>query len=204
MKARIILVCSTLALAGVALTAQQADTIEITGCLSTWDDAMAADPDRASSGAPAAGTAAGTARGTDTDDPEGLTRYVLVARVETRDGSGLSQGSSGGTGAQTAPGSQVGAGASQGAQQPTAQRPRQQVFAVRPADADIDLQSHVGHTVTMTGTLDKVTHQAPQAASTGTSGSTGTATPGRDDIAMRMAMPALLVRTLTMVAATCS
>lgn len=197
MKAHIILICSTLALTGVSVapTAQQADPIEITGCLSTWDDAMAANPEQATTG-----TAAGQA-GRDT--PEGLTKYVLVARVERDNSQSLSQGRPGGTGAQTAPGSQVGAGASQGAQQPAAQRPRQQIFAVRPADNAVDLASHVGHTVTVTGTLDKVTQQASQAASTGTSGSTGTATPGRD-VAMHMSIPALRVTALSRVATTCS
>lgn len=67
----------------------------------------------------------------------------------------------------------------------------------------VELSTHLNHKVELTGTLDDTTRQSPQAASTGTSGSTGTATVGRDANAMGMPAVTLKVTALKMLSATC-
>lgn len=67
----------------------------------------------------------------------------------------------------------------------------------------VDLAKHLNHKVELTGTLDDTTRQSPQTASTGTSGSTGTATVGRDANAMGMPAVTLKVTALKMLSATC-
>jgi hypothetical protein len=77
-------------------------------------------------------------------------------------------------------------------------------FALKATGTSVDFSKHVNHKVELTGTLDASAHQMPEARSSGTAGSTGTATPGRDDSAMGMAMPTLNVTALKMVSTTCS
>ena len=76
-------------------------------------------------------------------------------------------------------------------------------YALTTEGSTVDLSKHLNHKVELTGTLDQTTRRSPQAASTGTSGSTGTATVGRDASAMRMPAPTLKVTSLKMVSATC-
>lgn len=76
-------------------------------------------------------------------------------------------------------------------------------YALTTDGSTVDLSQHVNHKVELTGTLDPTTGGSPQAASTGTSGSTGTATVGRDANAMGMPPATLKVASLKMVSTTC-
>ena len=90
-----------------------------------------------------------------------------------------------------------------GATSSTGTADHQQSLALTTDGTTVDLSKHLDHKVELTGTLDTTSQRSPQAASTGTSGSTGTATRGRDAAAMRMPAATLLVTSLKMVSTTC-
>jgi hypothetical protein len=204
MKTRIAALCGAMVIGGLTLTAQSppssqtqpttrpstpatpgtqsshrgGEAMTVTGCLKTWDDARAADRSSRGPGAASSGAATSVA----------AAKYVL-----TDVDAGKSAGSAAATGRSAA-----------GTSSTSASTATRTSFALTATGTSIDFSKHVNHKVELTGKLEPSAHQTPEARSSGTSGSTGTATPGRDDSAMGMAMPTLHVTALKMVSATCS
>lgn len=152
-----------------------ARTTTVTGCISTWDAAMAAK-------ASGSDTTAGAAKGASST---ATAKYVLTNvthdAMSKTDSASSKQNPYGSAAASHAP-----------------------TLALEAKDTKVDFAAHLNHKVQLTGTLDAKGDGQPQQSSTGTSGSTGTATTGRSTNAMPMTVPTFNVTALTMVAASCS
>ena len=148
----------------------------VTGCVKPWDESMAAGR---------AGTTAGAKSQTAGAATSAMPRYVLTDVTHDNMGS---------------------ADAAKAKQNPygSAAASKGQTLALEVKDTTVDLSKHVNHKVQLTGSLDAKGHGSPQQSSTGTAGSTGTATTGRSTNALEMTMPKFSVTALKMVSTSCS
>lgn len=163
-----------------------AGAMTVTGCLKTWDASM-----KDSSGTADPNAATGSSKGPASATP----RYVLTD--VTPDGM---QKDSAPPSAQSSQQSPYGPSSkASGAQA--------QTLALMADGGQVDFSKHLNHKVQLTGKLDakdQSSRGAPQASSTGTSGSTGTATAGRSAQAMPMTVPTFTVSALKMISSSCS
>ncbi len=162
----------------------EAGTMTVTGCLKTWDGSM-----KDSSGTADASSAQQGASATP--------RYVLTDVSS----EGMQQGRSGAGSSASSP-ARPAAGASSGAASSG-----DQTLALMSEGGNVDFSKHVNHKVQLTGKLDakdQTSQGSPQQSSTGTAGSTGTATTGRSAQSMPMSVPTFNVSALKHVSASCS